>query len=146
MTMTLRTDVIALAALAVLLPASARAQSADDYYNIMRPEKDNRSSAFEAWRAPNPKVPHNRRRGSSNPVYPTPLPQPDHFVPTPLVTAQPNLPTVQPYVVSPQTGRALPNLDQGRPETGQDRAMRCAHQAGVYGETGGSYLGSCINQ
>ncbi|MEI8275112.1 MAG: hypothetical protein WCG00_03860 [Hyphomicrobiales bacterium] len=34
-------------------------------------------------------------------------------------------------------------------ETGQDRASRCAHQAGVYGQAAGNreaYVGGCINQ
>jgi hypothetical protein len=50
----------------------------------------------------------------------------------------------------PQTGRTLPNLP---PPTGtemsQDRAARCAHQAGVYGQAAGdrtSYINTCINQ
>ena len=53
------------------------------------------------------------------------------------------------YVYVPQTGRTFQNLPtpgQGT-ETFQDRAMRCAHQAGVYGQTGnarGSYMGSCL--
>ena len=72
---------------------------------------------------------------------PAPAPQPRAGVPPPL------------YV--PQTGRTLPNLPnpapsgpQGR-ETYQDRAARCAHQAGVYGAAAGersSYINSCINQ
>jgi hypothetical protein len=34
-------------------------------------------------------------------------------------------------------------------ETFQDRASRCAHQAGVYGQAAGdrnAYVGTCINQ
>jgi hypothetical protein len=56
----------------------------------------------------------------------------------------------------PQTGMVLPNLPTvggagpGGSETSQDRAIRCAHQAGVYGsaQTGdrNAYVGSCVNQ
>jgi len=55
----------------------------------------------------------------------------------------------------PQAGRLLPNLPALAPsgpngsETSQDRAARCAHQAGVYGQAAGdrgAYIGSCINQ
>jgi hypothetical protein len=48
----------------------------------------------------------------------------------------PNLPTV-------------PGAGPGGRETFQDRASRCAHQAGVYGQAAGdrnSYMGTCINQ
>ena len=64
-------------------------------------------------------------------------------------------PRVPPPLVVPQTGQALPNLPAVAPsgphgsETYQDRAVRCAHQAGVYGDTTGNrsaYIGNCINQ
>jgi hypothetical protein len=63
--------------------------------------------------------------------------------------------TVPPLLHVPQTGRVLPNLPTVAPsgpngtETSQDRALRCAHQAGVYGQAAGdrtSYIGTCINQ
>ena len=66
---------------------------------------------------------------------------------------QPGL--VPPPLYVPQTGQLLPNLPRcgsrpGRPrEPIQDRAARCAHQAGVYGPAAGdrnAYIGSCINQ
>jgi hypothetical protein len=52
-------------------------------------------------------------------------------------------------VYVPQTGQTFQNLPApGRgTETSQDRATRCTHQAGVYGQTGGargSYMGSCL--
>jgi hypothetical protein len=60
-----------------------------------------------------------------------------------------------PLLYVPQTGRTLPNLPviagsgrHGR-ETYQDRAARCAHQAGTYGAAAGdrnAYIGTCINQ
>jgi hypothetical protein len=90
-----------------------------------------------------------RVRGSSNPVYPAPLPKPDLFRPDVPLNAEPQLRTVQPYVVPPGTGQALPNINQGQRETSQDRAVRCAHQAGMYaGQAGdrGTYIGTCINQ
>jgi hypothetical protein len=58
-----------------------------------------------------------------------------------------------PPLVNSQTGQVYPNLPPPAPgsgvggrETGQDRAVRCQHQAGVYGQTGSNYVGSCINQ
>ena len=95
------------------------------------------------------------RRGSSNPVYPTPLPKPQGFNPPPsqqVVT--PRAAEVPPPIVVPQTGQVLPNLPTigsgpGGAETSQDRAVRCSHQAGVYGPAAGdrnAYVGGCINQ
>jgi hypothetical protein len=63
------------------------------------------------------------------------------------------IPPMPPPIINSQTGQAYPNLPPPVPgagiggrETGQDRAMRCAHQTGVYGQTGTNYLGTCINQ
>jgi hypothetical protein len=134
--MTQRAPLIALLALTVLMPAMwAHAQTDNERYNIMRPEKP------EPWLAPKYKSP----RGTPQHVVvpqPSTVPQPRAVVPPPLFV--------------PQTGQSLPNLPaatgagpRGR-ETSQDRAVRCAHQAGVYGPaaTGdrNSYIGSCINQ
>ena len=47
------------------------------------------------------------------------------------------------------TRRATGLSRLGGVETYQDRAARCAHQAGVYGQAAGdrnAYIGSCINQ
>jgi hypothetical protein len=62
---------------------------------------------------------------------------------------------VPPPLYVPQTGQVLPNMPtisgagpRGA-ETSQDRAVRCANQAGVYGAAAGNpsgYIGSCINQ
>lgn len=58
-------------------------------------------------------------------------------------------------IIVPETGVALPNLRTVSPsgpggrETYQDRAVRCAHQAGAYGANAGdrgTYIGTCINQ
>jgi hypothetical protein len=125
-----------LLALTVLLPAvPAYAQSDEERYTIMRPEKP------EPWLAPKYKSPRGTRQHVVIP-QPSTVPQPRAVVPPPLFV--------------PQTGQSLPNLPaatgagpRGR-ETSQDRAVRCAHQAGVYGPaaTGdrNSYIGSCINQ
>lgn len=60
-----------------------------------------------------------------------------------------------PPIIVPETGVALPNLrtispsGPGGRETYQDRAARCAHQAGAYGANAGDrgrYIGTCINQ
>jgi hypothetical protein len=99
-----------------------------------------------------PKIP----RGSSNPVYPTPLPAPQGFTPQPSHEVVTRPPAVPPPLYVPETGRALQNVPavsgsgpSGR-ETFQDRAARCAHQSGVYGPaaTGDRnvYINSCINQ
>ena len=95
------------------------------------------------------------RHGSSNPVYPAPLPAPQSFTPPPSHAVVTRPPAVPPSLYVPETGRTLPNLPTvsgagpGGTETSQDRAARCAHQAGVYGQAAGSpgaYIGSCINQ
>ena len=133
MDMTRRYLLVALLALAALMPAlSVRAQSDDDErYNIMRPEP---------WLPPKYKSP----RGSTEHVV---IPPPARTLPPPAAVPAPL------YV--PQTGRLLPNLPNPAPsgphgqETFQDRAARCAHQAGVYGQAAGDrngYINSCINQ
>ncbi len=96
------------------------------------------------------------RRGSSNPVYPTPLPSPDRYTPPTSRAVVNRPPAVPPSMYVPQTGQTLPNLPsvsgagRGGAETFQDRAARCSHQAGVYGpnSTGdrNSYVGGCVNQ
>ncbi|HEY0223585.1 MAG TPA: hypothetical protein VGC38_03645 [Pseudolabrys sp.] len=127
-----------------ILPAPlAHAQTVSDPYTIMAPEPGTQP----------PK--HKTRRGSSNTVYPTPLPAPEKFNPPPSRTVTPLRPAnVPPAYVVPQTGQALPNLPMygsgpGGSETSQDRAVRCSHQAGVYGAAAGdrnAYVGGCINQ
>ncbi|HUL89034.1 MAG TPA: hypothetical protein VLU23_12735 [Pseudolabrys sp.] len=129
------------------LPATfARAQSGSDYnimrddYSIMVPEKGSRREQPEPWLAPKYKSP----RGTVKHVT---IPKPK-TVPFPTAT-------VPPPIVVPQTGRVLPNLPTvpgagpGGRETFQDRAARCAHQAGVYGQAAGdrgTYMGTCVNQ
>jgi len=122
--------------------ASAHAQSDDDRYTIMRPEKPGPMQKFKA-------------HGSSNPVYPTPLPAPQGYIPPPSHEVMTPPAAVPPSMYVPQTGAVLPNLPtlsgsgpRGA-ETYQDRAVRCAHQAGVYGAAAGdrnAYVGSCVNQ
>jgi hypothetical protein len=134
----------ALAMLAlVALAGSAHAQSGGDGYSIMQPEPQ----------ASPPK--HNSRRGSSNSVYPTPLPGPQAPAAVPRVPEPlPRRAHTPPPIFVPQTGQMLPNLavpgsGRGGAETGQDRALRCAHQAGVYGQAAGdrnTYVGTCVNQ
>ena len=132
MEMARRFPLMVLIALTALVSAApARAQSDDDRYNIMAPEP---------WLPPKYKSP----RGSTEHVV---IPQPTPALPPPA--------TVPPPLYVPQTGRLLPNLPAATPsgpngsETSQDRAARCAHQAGVYGQAAGdrgTYIGSCINQ
>jgi hypothetical protein len=132
MEMAHRLPLIVLIALTALVSAApGRAQSDDDRYNIMAPEP---------WLPPKYKSP----RGSTEHVV---IAQPAPALPPPA--------TVPPPLYVPQTGRLLPNLPALAPsgpngsETSQDRAARCAHQAGVYGQAAGdrgAYIGSCINQ
>jgi hypothetical protein len=130
-----KTWLFPLVALAVLLPAVlAHAQTDGDRYTIMRPEQP------EPWLPPKYKSPRGSREHVAVP-QPAPSPQRRAGVP--------------PSLYVPQTGRVLPNLPNPAPsgphgsETYQDRAARCAHQAGVYGQAAGdrnAYIGSCINQ
>jgi hypothetical protein len=126
--------VIVVALAVVVSVLSARAQSDDDRTTIMRPEQP------EPWLPPKYQPPRGSREHVAIPPS-APAPQPRAGVPPPL------------YV--PQTGRVLPNLPTvsgagpNGTETYQDRALRCAHQAGVYGQAAGdrsAYIGSCINQ
>jgi len=121
----------------------ARAQSDDQRYSIMKPEPGSAGRASrskpkdnpEPWLAPKYQSPRGTREHVKAPKSPPP-PQQRTQVPPPL------------YV--PETGRLLPNLPSATgAETHQDRALRCAHQAGVYGQAAGdrtTYINSCINQ
>ncbi len=110
----------------------AHAQSADDGYSIMRPEP----GVIPKYKSP--------RGTRQHVVAPQPIPE-----------QPPSQYTVPPPLYVPQTGQVLPNLPSvtgagpnGR-ETSQDRALRCANQAGVYGSAAGdrnTYVGGCINQ
>lgn len=134
-----RFPLIALLALAAIVPAlPAHAQSGDDRYTIMRPEPTEPKS--EPWLTPKYKSPRRTRQHVVIP-QPAPTPQNRYAVPPPLYVSQ--------------TGQLLPNLPAvtgagpGGAETSQDRALRCANQAGVYGQAAGNnnaYVGSCINQ
>ena len=147
MTMTQRTCLIAVIALAVLVPAPSRAQSTDDPDSILRLEPAKPEKAA-------PQGKRKVRRGSSNPVYPAALPPPLHYVPPRSQEVVTPSPVTPPPIVVPQTGQVLPNLPAvgagpGGRETGQDRAIRCTHQAGIYGPAAGdrgAYIGGCINQ
>jgi hypothetical protein len=159
-----RYPLFALLVLALGLPAiPAFAQSGDYPYSIMRPEPGSRpvrQHAVPKHTAPHRIVKrtqkHKAARGSSNPVYPTLLPAPQNLtVPPPQQVVTPHPPAVPPAIFVPETGRMLPNLPtvsgsgRGGAETYQDRAARCAHQAGVYGDAAGNrnaYVGGCINQ
>jgi hypothetical protein len=121
-------------------PAYAQNSILGDNYSIMVPEKGYKPSQPEPWLAPKYKSP-------SGTVKHIKLPK-STVVPMPNTQVPPDL-----YV--PQTGRVVPNLPtvsgsgRGGAETFQDRAARCAHQAGVFGQPGGdrgSYIGACVNQ
>jgi hypothetical protein len=128
--------------LAWMLPAGFAFAQARDDYSIMVPEKGAKPPA------------HKTRHGSSVIVAPAPLPPPLHYVPPTIPSVENNPPAVPPPIVAP-SGQVLPNLpsaigaNPGGVETHQDRASRCAYQAGVYGNVTGNpsaYLGACVNQ
>jgi hypothetical protein len=144
--MTRAPSVILLLVLMALAGGSAHGQKTNGYdimgddYSIMRPEKGSRPTLPEPWLAPKYKSP----RGTVKHVT----------IPKSTIVAPPST-TVPPPIVVPRTGRVLPNLPTvpgsgpGGAETFQDRATRCAHQAGVYGQAAGdrnTYVGTCINQ
>ena len=143
---------IALALLALTLLGSARpahAQATHDPYSIMVPEPGYHppQPKPEPWLAPKYKSPRGSRAQSGVPHPKAPK------------TATPTAPTppkVPPPILVPEAGSVLPNLPTTRSPSGprgtesfQDRAARCAHQAGVYGPAAGNrsaYINSCINQ
>ena len=127
-------NAFAAALIALALAASAAPAFAQvDYmgrYNIMRPE---------------PGVP---------PKYKTPRGSTEHVVIPPSTELPAALPqaAIAPSFVVPQTGQVVPNQPvlapsgPNRTETYQDRAVRCATQAGSYGGDRTAFVGSCINQ
>jgi hypothetical protein len=126
-------------ALAAMTAGAAHAAADMPPYSIMVPEKGTTAEKPEPWLAPKYKSPHGTRK---------------HIVvPRPTPPSPPRRATVPPPIPVPQTGRVLPNLpaipNSAGVESGQDRAVRCAHQAGVYGAAAGNrsaYIGTCINQ
>jgi hypothetical protein len=140
--MMLKPSPVLLVLLSVMLTTAARAQSGDilsDNYGIMVPEKGSKQKVSnrdqpEPWLAPRYKSPS----GTVKQVH-----IPKSKIVNPPSTTDPG------SVYVPQTGRTFENLPTpGRgTETFQDRAIRCTHQAGVYGQTGNArsaYMGSCL--
>jgi hypothetical protein len=146
MTMMREPSMIMLIFLSAALATPALAQTGSilgDDYQIMVPEKWSKRQASkpeqpEPWLAPKYKSP----RGTVQKVR----------IPKSKIVRPPSA-TDPGYVYVPQTGRTFQNLPSlpgsgpGGAETFQDRAIRCTHQAGVYGQVGanrGSYMGSCL--
>jgi len=146
MTMMREPSMIMLIFLSAALATPALAQTGSilgDDYQIMVPEKGSKRQASkpeqpEPWLAPKYKSP----RGTVQKVR----------IPKSKIVRPPS-DTDPGYVYVPQTGRTFQNLPSlpgsgpGGAETFQDRAIRCTHQAGVYGQVGanrGSYMGSCL--
>ncbi len=137
----------ALALLALTLAGPvlrAHAQSQNDPYSIMVPEPGHHppQPKPEPWLPPKYESPRGTKRHITRPRRARP--------PSPPRAAQ-----VPPPIVAPETGRVLPNLPTLSPsgphgtESFQDRAARCANQAGMYGDATGnrsSYINNCINQ
>jgi hypothetical protein len=126
-----------LLSLTLATPTLAETSILSDDYSIMVPEKGSKASKRkvpEPWLAPKYKSP----RGTVQHVR----------VPKSKIVSPPTS-TGPGYVYVPQTGRTfqnLPTVDRGI-EASQDRAIRCSHQAGVYGQVGanrGTYMGSCF--
>jgi hypothetical protein len=139
--MMLKPTMVSLALLSAMLTTTAHAQSGDilgDNYGIMVPEKGSKRHQPEPWLAPKYKSP----RGTTQHVQ----------IPKSKIVS-PSRATVPSSVYVPQTGKTFQNLPTlpgsgpGGAETFQDRAARCTHQAGVYGQYGvnrGAYMGSCL--
>lgn len=132
-------------ALIVFTLLAAAPAAAQDYpYSILKPEpgappRHKPQPQPEPWLPPKYQSPRSER--------------PSRAVPRELPAAP--RAQVPPAIVVPETGRVLPNMRTLSPsgpngtETGQDRAMRCAHQLGASGADAGNpaaYLGSCVNQ
>jgi hypothetical protein len=138
----MRRMVLALMAFALLAPGLSHAQSGQPSYWIIKPEPGRAQDPPEPWLAPKYKSP----RGTRQHVKPSPrAAEPD----------QPRVSTPPPPIVVPQTGVALPNMRTLSPsgprgtESFQDKALRCAHQAGAYGSAAGNrgtYIGTCVTQ
>ncbi len=162
----LRGSLILLFVLTLVAPVFA-AGDGGGTINIMKPEPHAPAPKQRRVRKPThqretetaePKgygVKQDTRRGSSNPIYPTPLPGPQAPQALPKIEAAPRRLVTPPPLFVPETGRTLPNLPAigagaGGTETTQDKSVRCAHQAGVYGPSAtgnpAGYIGSCINQ
>jgi len=157
MTVMRKASMIVLIMLSVALATPAPAQTSDilsDNYSIMVPEKGSKQKVSkqkvskqkvskqkvskqeqpEPWLAPKYRSP----RGTVEKVR----------IPKSKIVRPPSA-TDPGYVYVPQTGRTFQNLPSlpgsgpGGTQTSQDRAIRCMHQSGVYGQ-GGSYMGSCF--
>lgn len=123
-----RMVLMALALTAASAPVMAQVDSGT--IDIMKPEP---------WLPPKYQSPRSAQQA----------PPPSHVLPR---VPRANVP---PAIVVPETGRVLPNMRTLSPsgpngtETGQDRAVRCANQLGIYGAQAGNpaaYLGSCVTQ
>ena len=142
--------------LSTALAAPTLAQTRDilgDNYSIMVPEKGSKRQVSkhqaskhqaskreqpEPWLAPKYKSPHGTVKHARIPKS---------------RIVNPPTGSIPSSVYVPQTGRTFQNLPTtpgagpGGAETFQDRAVRCTHQAGVYGQSGagrGAYMGSCL--
>ena len=136
-TMTRTPSIIILTVLSTTLATPSIAQPGNmlsDNFGIMVPEKGAKPKVSEPWLAPKYKSPRGTvqsvRIPKSKTVHPPKVTDPG-------------------YVYVPQTGRTFQNLPTTSPgpETFQDRAARCTHQAGVYGQTGtdrSAYMNSCL--
>jgi hypothetical protein len=141
MTIMRKPSMIMLIFLSMAVATTSRAQPGNilsDNYGIMIPEKGSKRAQPEPWLAPK---------------YRSPLKTQKHVrVPKSKTVIQSGT-AVPSSVYVPQTGRtfenlpALPGSGPGGAETFQDRAIRCTHQAGTYGQIGsnrGAYMGSCL--
>jgi hypothetical protein len=136
------TAALMLASMAAGTIAPAHSQSANDPYRIMP--------------MPSPLV----QPQPTTPWIPPPLKSDPSLTNTRLPPPPTTVPSLRsmnapPPIYVPDTGQSLPNeptisgSGPGGKETYQDRAVRCADQAGNYGALAGdrsTYIGMCINQ
>ena len=154
-------SMIMLVCLTTALATPAPAQTGNilsDNYSIMVPEKGSKQKVSKQKAS---KQKASRQKVAKReqpepwlaPKYKSPRGTQKHVRVPKSKTVNPPGAAIPSSVYVPQTGRTFQNLPTlpgsgpGGAETFQDRAMRCSHQAGVYGQVGanrGAYMGSCL--
>jgi hypothetical protein len=149
-------SMIMLVCLTTALATPAPAQTGNilsDNYSIMVPEKGSKQKVSKQKASRQKVSKREQPEPWLAPKYKSPRGTQKHVRVPKSKTVSPSGVAVPSSVYVPQTGRTFQNLPTlpgsgpGRAETFQDRAMRCSHQAGVYGQVGanrGTYMGSCL--
>src|SRR5215475_7392736 len=158
MTMMREPSMIMLIVLSAALATPTLAQTGNilgDNYSIMVPEKGSKQKVskqkvskheISKQKVSKQKV-SKREQPRLAPKYNSPSGTQQVRIPNSKSVSPPSA-TNPGYVYVPQTGRTFQNLlSVGGGNTFQDRAIRCTHQAGVYGQVGanrGTYMGGCL--